>query len=116
MDDMNSAMESVRVGISLFSDAIGLVNKTKDALPDSPDKQIIEKSLIEAEKAVGLAEAQIAQALGYTLCQCTFPPQIMLSTGYTVRNYHQIEGFECFNCGKSSVPPPDPNVPTARVR
>ncbi|GEM77006.1 hypothetical protein [Vibrio sagamiensis] len=48
-----------------------------------------------------MAEAQIAQALGYQLCKCTFPPQIMLSVGY--RDFE--EAFECKLCGKSSQRP-----------
>ncbi|HHX8438270.1 TPA: hypothetical protein ACVO1K_004429 [Vibrio diabolicus] len=104
MDDITTAMQGVKVGISLLSDTIGLVKKTKDALPESQDKEAIEKSLEEAAKATKLAEAQIAQALGYKLCQCTFPPQIMLSVGYI--KYEEI--FKCKLCGKSSQRPERP--------
>ncbi|WP_444890630.1 hypothetical protein [Microbulbifer sp. DLAB2-AA] len=101
MDEVNGAMESVKVGLSLLSDAIGLAKKTKDALPNSKDKDLIDKGLNEAEKASKLAEAQIAQALGYNLCKCTFPPQIMLSAGYK----ENIEDFRCPKCSKSSIAP-----------
>lgn len=101
MDDLTTAMQSVRNGISLLSDTIGLVKQTKDALPDSQNKQAIEQSLEEASKATKLAEAQIAQALGYKLCQCTFPPQIMLSEGYI--EYEEV--FKCRACSKSSKRP-----------
>lgn len=105
MDDINSAMESVKLGLSLFSDAVGLAKKTKDALPDSKNKDTIEKSLNEAGKAAKLAEAQIAQALGYKLCKCEFPPLVMLSTGYKETRQGYIENYVCPSCSKSSIAP-----------
>lgn len=104
MDEITTAMQSVKVGISLLSDTIGLVKQTKDVLPESKEKQVIEQSLEEATKATKLAEAQIAQALGYKLCQCTFPPQIMLSVGY--KDFEEV--FECKLCRKSSQRPERP--------
>ncbi|GEM77005.1 hypothetical protein [Vibrio sagamiensis] len=41
MDDITTAMQSVKVGISLLSDTIGLVKQTKDVLPESKEKQVI---------------------------------------------------------------------------
>lgn len=91
MNEIDSAMESLKNGVSLFSEAIGLAKKTKDLLPEPKDKETIEKSLNAASKAADLAEAQIAQALGYNLCKCSFPPQIMLSNGYKETNYTQLK-------------------------
>lgn len=105
MDDINSAMESVKIGVSLLGESIGLIKKTKDLLPESKEKDAISKSLIEADKAARLAESQIALALGYELCQCTFPPQIMLSNGYKEVEYHHEEEFVCAKCNKSSIEP-----------
>ena len=116
MNDITEAMESVKMGLSLFSEAIGLVRNVQDTLPDSEEKESIVKSLAEADKAVKLAEAQIANALGYQLCKCTFPPQIMLSQGYKETNYSHKEEFVCPKCHKSSIPPPDKpiNIPPAK--
>lgn len=107
MDDINSAMESVKIGVSLLGESIGLIRKTADLLPESRSKDAIEKSLVEADKAAKLAESQIALALGYTLCQCTFPPQIMLSKGYKDIGYHHEEEFICSLCNRSSISPSD---------
>ncbi|MCU7844704.1 MAG: hypothetical protein KZQ93_12770 [Candidatus Thiodiazotropha sp. (ex Monitilora ramsayi)] len=115
MNDMVEAMEGIKIGLSLFGQAIGLVNQTKDLLPESQDKEAIEKSLAEADKAAKMAEAQLAQALGYKLCKCTFPPQIMLSNGYKEDNYAQQEEFICPLCKKSSIPPPAPDLPPMSV-
>lgn len=111
MIELDSAMDSVKIGISLLSETIGLVKKTQEILPESDSKKAIEKSLDEAIKATKLAEAQIAQALGYNLCKCTFPPQVMLSNGYKETNYAQIEEFICPLCKKSSIPPEAPPLP-----
>ena len=105
MDDLNIAIHGVKEGISLLSEAIGLVKKTKDILPDGQDKLAIEKSLEQADRASRLAESQVAMALGYELCQCTFPPQIMLSAGYKNRAVVYEEEFVCPRCNKSSIAP-----------
>jgi hypothetical protein len=107
MTDVGSAMENVKVGLSLFSEAIGLAKKVKDVLPESQDKEAISKGLDEADKAAKLAEAQVAHALGYELCKCTFPPQIMLSQGYKELSHNHEEEFICPKCQKSSIKPPN---------
>ncbi|EOW9411513.1 TPA: hypothetical protein ACMDVO_003661 [Vibrio cholerae] len=110
MDDLSSAMDSFKTGLSLLGDSIGLIKKVKDLLPDSNEKEAISKSLIEADKAAKLAESQIALALGYRLCKCTFPPQIMLSKGYKDLGYHHEEEFVCLKCNKSSIEPPSKQI------
>ena len=115
MNELAEAMEGVKASLSLFGQAIGLVKQTKDLLPDSQDREAIEKSLEEADKAARMAEAQIAQALGYELCKCTFPPQIMLSEGYKEVDFTQQEEYVCPLCQKSSIAPPPPNLPDTTV-
>ena len=106
IEDISGAMESVKIGVSLLAESIGLIKKTQELLPEGQDRDAIARSLAEAEKASKLAESQIAQALGYKLCQCTFPPQIMLSHGYREAEDHHEEEFICPKCGKSSIEPP----------
>jgi hypothetical protein len=47
-------------------------------LPKGKDKDAIAHKIEEAEDALKRSDARLAKALGYKLCQCTFPPQIML--------------------------------------
>lgn len=94
---VKTAIDGVKTGLELFRTAIGLTKEAKELVADGVQKDTISRSLDEAEKASRLAEAQIARALGYHLCQCTFPPQIMLSAG---RHPRGIEVFKCPNCGK----------------
>jgi hypothetical protein len=47
-------------------------------LPKSDDKDRIGTKLKEAELALELSNAKLAQDLGYPLCRCKFPPKPML--------------------------------------
>jgi hypothetical protein len=92
-----SAVQGVRSAVDLFRSALALFREAKDALPDNSHSNAIEKSIEEAERQIRLAEVQVAQSLGYQLCQCTFPPQIMLSIG---RHPRGRERFQCPTCKK----------------
>ncbi|MGH8565262.1 MAG: hypothetical protein ACREXW_14715 [Gammaproteobacteria bacterium] len=74
---MDMDFESLKNALQLFKESIGLVKTIKDALPDSPKKEAASKSLIAAQTAAEIAEANMAKALGFPLCQCSFPPGIM---------------------------------------
>jgi hypothetical protein len=74
---MDFDMEQLKIGFQLFKESLGLVKAVKDILPNSPQKEAVNKSLIAAEKAVQIAEANIAKAFNFPLCQCSFPPGIM---------------------------------------
>ncbi len=77
---MDFDFETLTNGFRSLGDAIRIAKDAKDLLPKKK-REPLEKKLEEAERAAKLAEAQIAQGLGYELCRCTFPPQIMLSIG-----------------------------------
>ncbi len=98
-----SAFEAIVDVFKGIAAIIALLKQTKDLLPDGAEKKTVEKSLEEVEKKSELAQAQVAQALGYQLCRCTFPPQIMLKTGSSRAHG---DHFQCPRCG-SAWPPPD---------
>lgn len=97
-----SAFEAITDVFKGITAIIALLKQTKDLLPDDAKKKAVEQSLEEVEKKSKLAEAQVAQALGYRLCRCTFPPQIMLRIG----RQQNVEAFRCPICG-NTWPPPD---------
>ncbi len=99
---VKTAMDAVKNGLDLFRTAIGLAKDSKELLSDPGKQAAFTKGLDEADKASRLAEVQIAQALGYHLCQCTFPPQVMLSSG---RSEKGRELFMCSRCGKQEPSP-----------
>ncbi|HYL31983.1 MAG TPA: hypothetical protein VEU53_02390 [Stellaceae bacterium] len=92
---IKSSMDTIRSVLELFKDA-------KESLPDSTLKASITESLGRADRGIRLGEAQIAQVLGYHLCQCTYPPQIMFGVGLTTLG---DERFQCPRCKK--LKPPD---------
>ena len=57
---------------------LGIAKDTKDLLPEGPKKSEITLKIEKAETDLSIAEAEAAQRLGYRLCRCTYPPQIML--------------------------------------
>lgn len=95
------ALDLMRLAIATVRDATGL-------LPDSQSTKAAIRALDEAEKAASIAEAQLAQALGYPLCRCTFPPAIMLRVGWrmTVKPHSDktLDVHECPRCGQTDYP------------
>ena len=92
--------EHIKTAFVVLKGALGLAKDVKDLLPAGKQKQLIESKLEAAEKESGLAEAQLAQSLGYHLCRCMFPPQIMLSIEL---NYPTHETFACPHCNSLKV-------------
>ena len=84
MDTANIAtgMALAKTGFDTLRTAWGLVKDVQQALPSGEKKEVAGRTLEEADKQLRLAEAEIAKALGYSLCRCEFPPTPMLQVGY----------------------------------
>ena len=67
-------------------------------LPDGSKAEDAQKQIELAEEALQASKAQLAKSLGYKLCQCSFPPQIMLSIGRDPKRGKEI--FRCPACNK----------------
>jgi hypothetical protein len=50
----------------------------RSELPTGSKYDLVQKEIEKAETSLSLSEAKLADALNYHLCQCTWPPQIML--------------------------------------
>lgn len=79
--------------IKYIKEASFLIKAILPKLPRNSKKQEIIQTLNEAEKRLKLAEAKSAKELGYPLCKCTWPPQIMLAT-------KKENHFKCPRCEK----------------
>ena len=111
VNEINSWLAATKSVFELFE-------KIKNLIPDSKEKENLEIKLADAQKAQELAEAELAKALGYKLCQCKFPPPIMLSIGYKPIDYDMREVFKCLVCGKhdpyDGPHPEGPKIPTLK--
>jgi len=103
---MKDSLNGISRAIALVNEVITLLSNTSSLSQSAENKNAIDESLLHAKKASDLAEIQIAEALGYELCKCTFPPQIMLSQGYTEVRDDYSEEYICPRCKKSSIAPP----------
>jgi hypothetical protein len=102
-----SAIPAVKTAFDTLRAAIGLVKDTKDLLPKDEKAVAITAALATAESSAKVAEAEVAKALGYELCKCTFPPTIMLTVGeHNGRNELGVGPvYECPRCGYNTAGP-----------
>jgi len=86
-------------GVSLLGSAVSTIKTVIDILPKREKENALQK-LHEAEEKLQIAQAQTAKGLGYELCRCTWPPQIMLHAGEAEYG----EKFRCPACGRVVSP------------
>src|SRR5947207_12022585 len=65
--------------LRFFGIALGAARDVMGLLPPHQQKSI-EATLNEAALMAKTAEAKLAEELGYELCRCTWPPNIMIRT------------------------------------
>ncbi len=94
---MDFDLESLNAGLTSIRSVFGLVKEAKEVLPAEKQK-VLTATMEQAELNFGAAEVAIAKGFGYNLCQCTFPPQIMLSIGF----HDGVERYRCARCQKVS--------------
>jgi hypothetical protein len=63
---------------SLAKGSLDLLNTAIGLMPTGTDRDALQEKADQGEKSLQAAEANIAKDLGYDLCKCMFPPQIML--------------------------------------
>jgi hypothetical protein len=69
-------------------------------LPKGPKADQAQAEIEKAEQALRTSEAELAKTLGFRLCRCEFPPQIML--------WKEKEGAHiCPKCGHQYPPKRD---------
>lgn len=83
-----TGMTLAKTGFDTLRTAWGLVKDLQQALPSGEKKEVAGRTLEEADKQLRLAEAEIAKALGYSLCRCQFPPTPMLQIGHRFPSDH----------------------------
>jgi hypothetical protein len=56
---------------------LDLLKGVRDLIPKGAHADEVSKKIEEAEQALKTSEAELARKLGFRLCRCTWPPQIM---------------------------------------
>ena len=79
---ITAGAEAVRSGLGILKTALGIAKDAKELLPDGDQKKRVGDVLEIAARRLGDGEAAIADALGYQLCRCQFPPTPMLRVGH----------------------------------
>jgi hypothetical protein len=107
MDDFSQALASLKEGFDAVRAAVGLARDVKQLTQASKkESEAIDEAIGQAETSIKVAEAKLAQALGYELCRCAFPPTPMLKIGY----YHErgsdqkiLNVYECPRCKSTNA-------------
>ena len=58
--------------------ALDILRGVQAELPKGEKADKAQKQIDQAADAIKKSEAELAKGLGFRLCRCTFPPQIML--------------------------------------
>ncbi len=87
LSDVKDSFDLFKLGIDLFKSA-------KDCLPDSSEKKAAEKAITEAELSAKIAEAKLAQSLGFVLCQKCWPPSILRAISVN----GGVDLYACLTC------------------
>ena len=99
MEDISPTLSTIKESFDIFRAAIGLAKDIQEQSDNSEDeKRAIGHALEEAEKTAKVAEAQLAKALGYTLCKCEYPPNPMLKVGHRTKLGAQSDFLDVHEC------------------
>jgi hypothetical protein len=100
---LKNAFENIRTAIAMVHElrALGGIS--------GQEQKTIDAALASASSNAAIAEAEIAQALGFELCKCDFPPMPMKTVGYffSPASGHKAGDpvFECAKCGFNTAGP-----------
>lgn len=72
------AIESINEYLTAGKAAIDIFKSVKAGLPKGEASDKVGAQIATAERAFKASEAELAKKLGYKLCRCSFPPEIML--------------------------------------
>jgi hypothetical protein len=78
--------------------ALDLIKGIWAELPKGHGAEKAQRQIEQAESALAITKAELAKGLGFRLCQCEFPPQIMLLNAAERKHV-------CPSCGNTFPPP-----------
>lgn len=99
MDDISTGISAFRAMIEALRGMLALSKEVKDAIPEgTPQKEAFEQAVKEFNASAEQFKVQLAKEWGYPLCQCSFPPTIMLRTFYE-QPPNACDHYACPACG-----------------
>jgi hypothetical protein len=96
--DLLHLVEAYTKGLTAVKGAVDLLEEMKDLLPKGEAKSTLIQKISEAEHALQLVKMELGQSLDRVLCQCTWPPQVMIPVGSSEPEGGEL--LKCPNCGK----------------
>jgi len=91
-------VEAYTKGMTAMQGALDGLKAAKDKLPEGEDKATVLTKIEEVEHAILHAKAEMGESLGFVLCQCTWPAQVMVPVGPSGEGPRDL--LKCPNCGK----------------
>ena len=104
---MDFDLQSLSESFGFIKQTTGILKDLRDLIPKSADRKKLESTLEKAEREFALIETNVAHVLGYQLCRCSFPPQIMLLEKDNPSN----SVYECPACHRTIDTTPKPKPP-----
>ena len=97
--ELTQYANDVKTYFSILKESINIFKSAKDLLPDSPEKEMVSKSIEEAETKAKVAEAGIAKSLGFHLCPKCWPPEIIVATSVSSSS----DNYICHKCKSTYI-------------
>ena len=91
-------VEAYTKGMTAVQGALEGLKTAKDKLPKGEDRETVVKKIEEVEHAILHAKAEMGESLGYVLCPCTWPAQVMAPVDPSGKGPRDL--LKCPNCGK----------------
>jgi hypothetical protein len=90
-------------------EVLSLFDKVHSQIPSEGERSQLKNHIAIADAALKTTEAELAKKLGYRICRCTFPPQVML--------WDQARRKDvCAKCGNVYPPDMPPTKPPVTTR
>lgn len=78
MANDTSLFQDISDYVRVCKDVVSLISSSVALIPKGSRREEAERKLAAAQDALKRADVALAKQLGMKLCDCTFPPQIML--------------------------------------
>ena len=90
---MLDSIAAIKTLVDTSKSLIELFRTLAERCKDPALREEVEQALVDAETRMKLAQAESARNMGFSLCECTWPPNIMLYK-------RELDAVVCPECGR----------------